>query len=83
MHQLNRREFLYSGVAVSAATALAPHLPAMSSEIARQPGNPVSQEACSGPSVQPECERGRNFVNWREQGLNLGKRRVRNRQSFR
>jgi hypothetical protein len=71
MSPLNRREFLYSSVAVAAATALAPHLLAMSSEGARQPSDPVSQEACAGPRVQPQFRSDPNFVNWREQGLNL------------
>jgi hypothetical protein len=80
MSPLNRREFLYSSVAALAATALASHLLAMSSEGARQPDNPVSQEAYTGPSVLSQFERDSNFVNWREQGLNLG---ARNRQYLR
>jgi hypothetical protein len=83
MSPLNRREFLYGSVAVSAATALAPHLSAMLSESAWKPRNPVSQEACTPPGVQPQFGRNVNFVNWREQGLNLGEKAVRNRQYLR
>lgn len=78
MSPLNRREFLYSSLAVSAATALAPHLLAMPSEGARQSGNPVSQQANAGSFVQPQFETDYGIVNWREQGLNLGERVVRN-----
>jgi hypothetical protein len=80
MVQLNRRKFLYSSVAVSAATALAPYLLAASTDEAWQPSNPVSQEACKGSSVQPNFGGDRNFVNWRQQGACFGKRAVRNRQ---
>jgi hypothetical protein len=83
MSPLNRREFLYTSVAVSIATVLARHLSAMSSEGARQPSHPVSQEACTEPSVQPQFGRSLNFVNWREQGLNLGEKAFRSRQFLR
>jgi hypothetical protein len=82
MSPLNRREFLYSSFAVSAATALAPHLLAMSSENAQQ-SHTVSQEACTAPSIQPQFGGGSDFVNWREQGLNLGERSFRNRDCLR
>ncbi len=77
MVQLNRREFLYGGVAASAATTL-PHLWAMSSEDTRQPGNLLSHEANTAPSLQ--FERNYNFTNWREQGLNFSEKVRRNRQ---
>jgi hypothetical protein len=80
MLQLNRRKFLYSGVALSATAALGPHILAMSSEGAWQPGNSVSQEACTGPSVQPQFGGDCNFINWRQQGLSLGEKAVHNRQ---
>lgn len=83
MSPLNRREFLLNGAAVSAAAVLAPHLSAMSSEGAQQSGNTVSQETCTVPAVQPQFRRETNFVNWREQGLYLGERAVRNQQCFR
>jgi len=83
MLQLNRRRFLYSGVAVSAAAALGPHIWAMSSEGAGEPSNPVSQEACTGPSVQPQFGGDCNFVNWRQQGLSLGEKAFHNRQYIR
>ena len=83
MVQLNRREFLRKSVAVSAATAFAPHLSAMSLEDVRQPGNPVPQESCTGPSVQPQFGRGCKVINWREQGLNLSGRSARNRRTLR
>lgn len=69
MSPLNRREFLYSSVAVSAATALALHNPAILPEGARLPGSTVRKDLYMGP---PRFERSEGFVNWREQGLNLG-----------
>jgi len=80
MSPLNRREFLYSSAAVSAVTALMPYLSAMSSEGSWQPGNPVSQRARTEPNPQPQFERGGIVVNWREQGLNLGRKAFHNRQ---
>jgi hypothetical protein len=70
MIQLNRRKFLYASAAVSAATAFAPHL--FASEGLWQPGNSAPTEACTGPSIQPQFGKDCDFVNWREQGLNLG-----------
>jgi hypothetical protein len=83
MSPLNRREFLFSSVVVSAATALAPHLSAMSSEGAPKPRNPVQQKPCAEPRVQPYFARDSNFVNWREQGLNLCEKSVRDLQCIR
>lgn len=82
MCPLNRREFLYTGVAVSAAVAFVHHLPAMPSESARQPGNPVWQALYTAPSL-PQFGEGSNFVNWREQGLNFGQSAVPRRQFLR
>lgn len=83
MSPLNRREFLLSSIAVSAATTLAPHLSAMSAEGARQPGKPVSQEARTRTTVQPQFARDSSVVNWREQGLNLGGKAFRDRDCIR
>ena len=83
MSPLNRREFLFSSVAVSAATALAPHLSAMSAEGLWQPHSPASQKTYTGPNLLPQVRRNSSFVNWREQGLNFAENAYRNRQSLR
>lgn len=71
MLQLNRREFLLSSAAVTAATALAPHLWAAPSEGAWQSSNSVSQETSAAPFPQPQFGGDRDFLNWRQQGVNL------------
>lgn len=83
MSPFNRREFLYSSVAISAATTIAPHLPAMLPKGAWQPSKPVWQEANTRPRDQSQFERDRGFVNWREQGLNFGGNAFRNPETFR
>ena len=83
MVQLNRRKFLYSSFAATAATALAPHLLAASSEGVLQPSNPVSQEERTGPSVQPQFGGDCDLINWRQQGLSLGEKTVHYRQYLR
>jgi hypothetical protein len=80
MVQINRRKFLCSSVAVSAAAALAPHLLTASTGKALQLSNPA---ACMGPSVPPQFGGERNFVNWRQQGASFGRKTVRNRQCIR
>ena len=82
MVQLNRRQFLYSGVAFSAAAAFGPHVWPMSSEDALRTNN-APQEVYTGPGIQPQFVEGCNFLSWREQGLRLGENVVRYRHSIR
>lgn len=72
MPQLNRREFLLSSAAVTAATALAPHILATPSEGAGQPSNSALQEASAVSFAQPRSARDWDFLNWRQQGVNFG-----------
>ena len=72
MSPLNRREFLYSSVAVSAATALAPHILAASSEGERRARNYAVPDAPTVQSVQPRFGGDWNFVHWRQGGLSVG-----------
>jgi hypothetical protein len=72
MAQLNRREFLRKSVAVSTATALAPHIWAASSEGERRAPNYAVQDARTVQSVQPRFGGDWNFVHWRQGGLSVG-----------
>lgn len=80
MSPLNRREFIFSGVAVSAATVLAIHL-SSPSEIALEACRPVAEEAGARPAIRWQFDRDRDFVSWREQGWSLCGGAFPNRQS--
>jgi hypothetical protein len=79
MSPINRRKFLISSVAVTAATALAPHLLVTPSEVALQASEPALPEAGAIPGVQLQSAGHRDFINWRQQGLNLGGRTAHHR----
>lgn len=71
MVQVNRRQFLYSGVAVSAAVALGSHMAGISSEALCGAGNDVLQEDRAAPDKQLFHGAGKDLFTWRQEGLNL------------
>lgn len=83
MRKINRREFLYNGAAISAATALAPHTLATTGEGVLWATHAAIQNARRVPGERPFTGRDYGIVNWREQGLNLSGRTVHYRDSFR